>query len=145
MVETTHLTANHWGTYRARVRDGKLVGMDHFEEDPDPSPIGDGIVDAINAPSRITAPAVRESWLEHGPGSNPHLRGKERFVEVTWETVEELVAKEITRIRFAGDLCRVIRLGERGKVSSRSKPVKALPELYGWLHKIGFHLLFCRR
>jgi len=45
------------------------------------------------------APAIRESWLRDGPGSNPHLRGKEAFVEVTWEIVEELLTKEITRVR----------------------------------------------
>lgn len=45
------------------------------------------------------APAIRESWLRDGPGNNPHLRGKEAFVEVTWEIVEELLAKEITRVR----------------------------------------------
>ena len=95
----TFLTATHWGVYRAEVCDGELTGMKPFEEDPDPSPIGNGMVDAINSPSRITAPAVRESWLRDGPGSNPHLRGKEAFVEVSWEAVEELVANEITRVR----------------------------------------------
>ena len=56
-------------------------------------------MDAITSPSRIKAPAVRESWLRDGPGSNPHLRGKEAFIEVDWETVERLLADEIVRIR----------------------------------------------
>ncbi len=54
-----------------------------FEEDPNPSLIGRGIVDPLNAPSRITAPMVRESWLQDGPDANPHLRSKEGFVEDT--------------------------------------------------------------
>ncbi len=99
MSEETFLTAAHWGVYRAETADGRLVALRDFEEDPDPSPIGQGMVDAICSPSRITAPAVRESWLVDGPGSNTHLRGKERFVEVDWETVERLLAEEITRIR----------------------------------------------
>ncbi|MEP5732328.1 MAG: molybdopterin guanine dinucleotide-containing S/N-oxide reductase [Sulfitobacter sp.] len=93
------LTTNHWGTYRAQVTDGKIVEMRAFEEDPDPSTIGQGIVDALDAPSRITAPMVRESWLQKGPGARPDLRGKEAFVEVSWPQVEELVANELTRVR----------------------------------------------
>ncbi|MEM8648889.1 MAG: molybdopterin-dependent oxidoreductase, partial [Pseudomonadota bacterium] len=99
MNEKTFLTSAHWGTYRAVVKNGKLAEMRYFEEDPDPSPIGLGIVDALDAPSRITAPMVRESWLKNGPGSNTHLRGKEAFVEVSWEKAEQLVAEELTRVR----------------------------------------------
>lgn len=99
MTEETYLTATHWGVYEAEVEDGKVSALRDFAEDKDPSPIGHGIVDALYAPSRITAPMVRESWLRDGPGSNTHLRGKEAFVEVDWETAEKLVAEEITRIR----------------------------------------------
>ncbi len=99
MEKKSFLTTNHWGTYRAQVEGGKITEMRPFEEDPNPSPIGRGIIDALDAPSRIRAPMVRESWLKNGPGSNTHLRGKEAFVEVTWERVEELVATEITRVR----------------------------------------------
>ncbi len=99
MAERTYLTTNHWGTYRAVVEDGKLVEMRAFEEDKDPSPIGQGILDALNAPSRITSPMVRESWLRDGPGARTDLRGKDRFVALDWSEVEELVAREITRVR----------------------------------------------
>ncbi|MFK7835996.1 MAG: molybdopterin guanine dinucleotide-containing S/N-oxide reductase [Sulfitobacter sp.] len=99
MSQDTFLTATHWGAYRAVVEDGKLSQMRAFEEDPDPSDIGQGIIDALDAPSRITAPMVRESWLRDGPGANPHLRGNEPFVEVSWDRIEALVAQEITRVR----------------------------------------------
>jgi len=99
MSEETYLTATHWGVYEAETTDGRITALQDFSEDNDPSPIGHGIVDALYAPSRITAPMVRESWLRDGPGSNTHLRGKEAFVEVDWETAEKLVAEEITRIR----------------------------------------------
>lgn len=99
LTKTSFLTATHWGAYRAHVASGKISKMEYFEDDPDPSPIGKGIVDSLNAPSRILAPMVRESWLREGPGSNPHLRGKEAFVEVTWEEAEKLVAEELTRVR----------------------------------------------
>lgn len=98
MDEKTYLTAAHWGVYRADVQDGVVTSLQDFEHDPDPSPIGHGIVESLNAPSRITSPMVRESWLNNGPGSNNHLRAKEAFVEVSWETVEKLVATEIQRV-----------------------------------------------
>ena len=99
MEENAYLTATHWGTYRANVVNGKVTGLDYFEEDPDPSPIGKGIVDALDGPTRILAPMVRESWLVDGPGANPHLRGKEPFVETSWEEVEKRIADELMRVR----------------------------------------------
>ena len=93
------LTATHWGVYRAEVEGGRVKALHPFEEDTDPSEIGAGILDALDAPSRITAPMVRESWLNEGPGARTDLRGKDRFVEVTWDKVETLLAAELTRIR----------------------------------------------
>ena len=39
------LTSSHWGTYRAKVKDGKVEELIGWENDNDPSPIGSGIVD----------------------------------------------------------------------------------------------------
>lgn len=93
------LTAAHWGVYRAEVEDGRVTALRDFSEDPDPSPIGHGIVSTLHAPSRITAPMVRESWLRDGPGARTDLRGKEGYVEVSWDELEQLVADELTRVR----------------------------------------------
>jgi biotin/methionine sulfoxide reductase len=101
MTRELPLTATHWGTYRVEVNDGRVTALRDFEEDSDPSPIGHGIVDALDAPSRITAPMVRESWLNGGPGARTDLRGKEAFVEVSWDEVTELVADELVRVREA--------------------------------------------
>ena len=93
------LTSAHWGTYRARVGNGRVQELLAFEEDKDPSPIGHGIIDVQHGPTRIDAPMVRKSWLEGGPGHRPDLRGIDPFVEVTWETANQLVAKELDRVR----------------------------------------------
>ncbi|MDA0221714.1 MAG: molybdopterin guanine dinucleotide-containing S/N-oxide reductase [Proteobacteria bacterium] len=93
------LTSTHWGTYRVEKSGHKVVALHPFEQDIDPSPIGGGIVDVLDGPTRITAPMVRKSWLENGPGSNGHLRGKEAFVEVSWQQAEILVAVELDRVR----------------------------------------------
>ncbi len=92
------LTAAHWGTYRVETKDGCAVGMTDFERDPDPSPIGHGIIDVQSGPTRITSPMVRESWLEHGPGHRTDRRGAEAFVAVSWEKVERLIADELNRV-----------------------------------------------
>ncbi len=93
------LTSSHWGTYRVETANGVVRALHGFEEDDDVSPIGAGIVDVLDAPSRIRAPMVRKSWLESGPGSNNHLRGAEAFVEVTWEQAETLLAEELSRVK----------------------------------------------
>ena len=67
MADDYPLTSTHWGVYRAEVANGKLIKLHNFEEDVDPSPIGNGIVGTLDAPSRVTAPMVRCSWLEKAP------------------------------------------------------------------------------
>ena len=93
------LTSNHWGTYRVEVEDGKVAALHGFEEDPDPSPIGHGIVDVLDGPLRIKVPMVRKSWLDGGPGSAGDLRGKDEFVEVSWDQANKLIAAELNRVR----------------------------------------------
>ena len=95
------LTSTHWGTYRVEVKDGKVVALRGFEHDPDPSPIGPGIVDVLDGPTRITAPVVRKSWLERGPGTAGEQRGSDDFVEVTWDEANKIVARELERVRQA--------------------------------------------
>ena len=53
---------------------------------------------SLTALPRITAPMIRKSWLEDGPGAHTDRRGAEPFVEVSWETAERLVAQELTRV-----------------------------------------------
>ena len=93
------LTSTHWGTYRVETHNGKVIALHNFEQDPDPSPIGSGMVDVLDGPTRITSPVVRQSWLEHGPGAATEKRGGEHFVKVSWERAEELVADELNRVR----------------------------------------------
>jgi len=92
------LTSTHWGTYRVETDGGVLKALHGFEKDDDMSPIGSGIVDVIDAASRIKAPMIRKSWLESGPGSNNHLRAADPFVEVSWEQAEKLVGHELSRV-----------------------------------------------
>ncbi len=93
------LTSAHWGTYRVETHNGKVTALHSFEQDPYPSPIGSGIVDVLEDPTRITSPVVRRSWLDQGPGAATEKRGAEPFVKVSWDKAEQLVADELNRVR----------------------------------------------
>lgn len=53
----------------------------------------------VYSPLRIKRPAIRRGWLENRRGGDRSSRGKEEFVEVSWDTVLDLVADELTRVR----------------------------------------------
>lgn len=93
------LTSSHWGIYEVERRDGEAHGLRALPEDPDPSPIGLAMWEAYGSPLRVQRPAVRRSWLEHGPGAAPELRGREPFVEIAWDEALDLVAGEIARVK----------------------------------------------
>ncbi len=89
----------HWGAFDAIVQDGVLLRCEPFEDDPDPSPLIDGIVPAVYSPTRIRRPCVRRGWLERRERSDGSQRGRDEFVEVDWDLALELVAQEIRRVR----------------------------------------------
>jgi biotin/methionine sulfoxide reductase len=89
---------SHFGAFNAVVEDGKIVGAVPFDLDPDPSPLIDGIPDAVHSPTRIASPMVRAGWLERGRKSSAG-RGREPFVQVEWEQALQLVADELIRVR----------------------------------------------
>jgi biotin/methionine sulfoxide reductase len=91
-------TATHWGIYQIEQTPGEEPRLDPFLRDPDPSPIGLSMLAASKGALRVRRPAVRRSWLQHGPGSHPELRGKDPFVEVSWDVALDLVAGELQRV-----------------------------------------------
>lgn len=111
------ITSSHWGTYVVDVDEGRVTGLRAFADDPDPSPIGPGIVNVLDDPLRITQPMVRKSWLERGPGTAGDQRGKDAFVAVSWDEVNRLVANELTRVR-EGFGNRAIYAGSYGWASA---------------------------
>lgn len=92
------LTSTHWGTYRVGVDAGRVTALHPFEHDPDPSPIGQGIVDVLDGPTRITQPQVRRGWYEGVPGASGDRRGADDYIPVSWDEANRLVADELTRV-----------------------------------------------
>ena len=92
---TLYRTATQWGVYHVEVQDGKIVGVKDHPADPDPSPLGEALVDGIQHPLRIKRPSVRRGWLEDRARSG---RGRQEFVEVPWDEALDMAAGEIRRV-----------------------------------------------
>ncbi|MEK9678963.1 MAG: molybdopterin-dependent oxidoreductase [Rhodospirillaceae bacterium] len=89
-------TATHWGAYEVEVEDGKVSALTPIAADPDPSPIGPGMPQALYDPARIQQPMIRKAWLDKKGGKS---RGQGPFVAVSWERALDLAAIEIERVR----------------------------------------------
>ncbi|MDX8530919.1 molybdopterin guanine dinucleotide-containing S/N-oxide reductase [Mesorhizobium sp. VK25A] len=99
MGTATLLTTMHWGTYEVRAENGRLVGVEPWSGDPDPSPIGRSMLGTVQGELRVARPSIRRSWLE-GDRSRPvQRRSDEPFIEVPWETALDIVAAELDRVR----------------------------------------------
>ncbi|PHR25395.1 MAG: Asp-tRNA(Asn)/Glu-tRNA(Gln) amidotransferase GatCAB subunit C [Hoeflea sp.] len=89
------LTASHWGSYRVTYENGLPSRLTGFEADADPSPIGDSMLDTLGGPCRVSAPMVRKGWRD----GDRALRGRDDFIEVSWDEALNLVAGELDRVR----------------------------------------------
>ncbi|WP_112290360.1 molybdopterin-dependent oxidoreductase (plasmid) [Rahnella variigena] len=98
MKKNHDLAVMHWGTYRVATADGVLKSVEPVEWDRNPSEIGQSLLGSVDGPSRVRRPAVRLGYLQHGATSREG-RGKEPFVEVSWETALSLVAAELARVK----------------------------------------------
>ena len=89
----------HWGAFTAQVKEGRVVGVEPFEADPNPTPILQGMPDALYHECRVAEPMIRKGWLENGPGGKRRLRGGDPFVPVSWDKALDLVADELVRVK----------------------------------------------
>ncbi|MGE0802985.1 MAG: molybdopterin-dependent oxidoreductase [Lautropia sp.] len=96
----TRHTASHWGTYRITVRDGDIVSVHPGDEDTCASPMIASLPAIVRSPLRIARPAIRAGWLRDRAEAR-HLRGRDDFIEVSWDHALDLVAAEMTRVRQA--------------------------------------------
>jgi biotin/methionine sulfoxide reductase len=68
--------------------------------DPDPNPILLNLPEALSHKARIARPMVRRGWLRGGPGKDCR-RGRDDFVEMSWDEVLDLLAGELKRVKHA--------------------------------------------
>lgn len=89
--------SSHWGHFSARAENGRLA-IRPYPSDPHPSALLGNFDNVLRHPARIARPAIRAGWLERGPGPDAG-RGREPFVEVSWERAFDLLGGELARIR----------------------------------------------
>lgn len=133
-IPNADLTVTHWGTYRVTTENGRLTAVAPVEWDKKPSQIGQSLPDAVQGNSRITRPAVRLGYLQ-GLADNRENRGKEPFVEVSWEEALTLVAAELARVKAAHGN-QAIYGGSYGW-SSAGRFHHAQSQLHRFLNQIG--------
>jgi len=91
-------SAAHWGAFKAEVDGDRIVAVEPFAEDADPSLLIQSIPSAVHAKSRIREPMVRKGYLS-GERNTGCLRGTEPFVPVSWDQALDLVSNEMRRVR----------------------------------------------
>lgn len=87
--------ATHYGPFVATVNKGRIEKITPTRADARPTEmLTMGVLARTYDKTRISAPMVRKSYLEGLEGNRkPELRGKEEFVEVSWEVALGLTAK----------------------------------------------------
>ncbi len=95
MIDGSKITAHHWGLGSAEVKNGRLTHVGPHPGDPDPSPINGNIASSLNGSARVLRPAVRKGWLE----GTDMPRGQDTFVEMSWDAVNDLIVRELIRVR----------------------------------------------
>ena len=91
--------SSHWGNYLAEVAYDELVAIHPYASDPDPTPIGQSLLNARDSNVRVPRPMVRQGYLEQRHDSDGARRGVEPFVPVPWDTALDLAADALQRVR----------------------------------------------
>lgn len=92
------LAVMHWGTYQVTTEGERIAAVSPVSWDKNPSRIGQSLADAVTGNTRIRRPAVRLGYLQNGPASREG-RGKEPFVEVSWEQALDLLARDLRSVQ----------------------------------------------
>ena len=93
--------ATHFGPFKGVIKNGKLIGVQPIESiDAMPTKmLTEGVLSRTFHETRVNHPMVRKSYLEamtSGSGdTKPELRGKEEFVQVSWDVALGLTSKAI--------------------------------------------------
>ena len=91
----SYLTSSHWGIGLLHTEAGKIARVYGHPIDPDPSPLNQNIPEGLNGRARILRPAIRKGWLTGNGGE----RGRDPFVEVSWEAALDRIASDLDRVR----------------------------------------------
>jgi biotin/methionine sulfoxide reductase len=99
MTRTRRPTAMHWGNFEVEADGADLLAVHACGDDPEPSPIGQSLLDSRDARLRIDQPMVRQGYRRDRRGSDGAGRGREPFVAVSWDEALDLAAEALTEVR----------------------------------------------
>lgn len=85
-------TATHWGNYLIETEGGRLKAVHHYDDDKNPTPIGQSLLDTQDENVRIPKPMVRRGYLDNRWNSDGSDRGREAFFSVDWDAALDLAA-----------------------------------------------------
>ena len=91
--------SSHWGNYLAEVVHDELVAIHPYASDPDPTPIGQSLLNAQDKNVRIPQPMIRQGYLEQRHHSDGARRGIDPFVPVSWDEALDAAAHALQRVR----------------------------------------------
>ncbi|HAC34995.1 MAG TPA: Asp-tRNA(Asn)/Glu-tRNA(Gln) amidotransferase GatCAB subunit C [Gammaproteobacteria bacterium] len=129
------ITGAHWGVFHAQTAGQRVVGARPFDLDPQPSAMLAATADLAHSPLRIKKPAVRKSYLQHGPGSATDRRGKDPFIEVSWDQALDLIHRHLSE-QFAEHGNESLFAGSYGWASA-GKFHSAPKQLHRFLNQVG--------
>ena len=92
-------TSTHWGNYRVEHSGDNILGIHPYDIDKEPTPIADNMLAMLDPAVRIPQPMVRDSYLKDPHNSQPHLRGIDRYVPVSWDVALDLAADALRQAR----------------------------------------------
>ena len=97
--EEAKMTASHFGPLKAHSKNGRFEGAtDANELDFYPVTLTEGVVARTYDQTRIAKPCVRKGYLKDGYKSDKSMRGKDEWVEISWDEAYNLVANELKRV-----------------------------------------------
>ncbi len=90
-------SATHWGPVNVTVEDGIIVNTEPLGLDSNPSLMNKALESRTYSQTRVMYPYVREGFLKNRYKSDTIKRGKEKFIRVSWEEVNQIIYEEISR------------------------------------------------
>lgn len=92
-------TVTHWGNFLVEAENDELLAVHNYPEDESPSDYSQSLLDSRNPKCRIGAPMVRAPYLASNGECGGAGRGRDPFVEVSWERALDLAAKALEETR----------------------------------------------
>jgi biotin/methionine sulfoxide reductase len=94
----SRVTSSHWGAFRVITENDRIIAVEPFEGDTNPSSIPNALPAAVHHKSRVTRPSIRRGWLESSNHAR-ELRGNDEFIELPWDEALDITATELNRVR----------------------------------------------